>query len=400
MAVSRIPIVYSVIAGKSASWLQKLHEEYGPVVRVAPSELSYADSRAWTDIYGSHHNRHGKIIRDMAFFKCLDDENGVPSIATANEADHARIRRAYTLAFSKQALISQEPLLVGHVDLLNWKLRETEQKPTDMVDMFKFSLFDILADLQFGEPFRLFEDATYVPWVRRQRHWIIASIILGALADFPWIRNVFMLTFPWLVKKRREEYFKCLNDRIDQRLSKKVDRPDIVQLIFHNDKKGLSEADVRANAQLMMIAGAETTTSLLSGLTAHLLNKPETLAKLKEEIRKAFAKSSDITIAATSRLRLLDACVKETLRIYPPTPNALPRVVTQPGAEIAGQWVPAGTRVYSSALSTFCSSANFYKPALFLPERWYTDADEVFKDDNKAACRPFSVGTRDCLGQE
>lgn len=31
----------------------KLHKKYGPVLRIAPDELSYASAQAWQDIYGS-----------------------------------------------------------------------------------------------------------------------------------------------------------------------------------------------------------------------------------------------------------------------------------------------------------------------------------------------------------
>jgi hypothetical protein len=33
--------------------VKKLHDRYGPVVRIAPGELSYNDPDAWQDIYGN-----------------------------------------------------------------------------------------------------------------------------------------------------------------------------------------------------------------------------------------------------------------------------------------------------------------------------------------------------------
>lgn len=41
-----------VFGGNHKHAIKKLHDEFGPVVRIAPSELSYIDSRAWQDIYG------------------------------------------------------------------------------------------------------------------------------------------------------------------------------------------------------------------------------------------------------------------------------------------------------------------------------------------------------------
>lgn len=34
-----------------------LHEEYGPVVRIAPDELAFAGPDAWKDIYGTHNGK-------------------------------------------------------------------------------------------------------------------------------------------------------------------------------------------------------------------------------------------------------------------------------------------------------------------------------------------------------
>jgi hypothetical protein len=53
-AVSRLPWWRSCITGDQVAWIQKLHEKYGPVVRISPNELSYVDQGidAWQEIYG------------------------------------------------------------------------------------------------------------------------------------------------------------------------------------------------------------------------------------------------------------------------------------------------------------------------------------------------------------
>jgi hypothetical protein len=51
-AASRIPYLFAVVTGRYVPWVQALHKQYGSVVRVAPDELSFTDSRAWKDAYG------------------------------------------------------------------------------------------------------------------------------------------------------------------------------------------------------------------------------------------------------------------------------------------------------------------------------------------------------------
>lgn len=49
---TRLYHAYYDIKGVSVWKVKDWHEKYGPVVRVAPDELSYTDSRAWPAIYG------------------------------------------------------------------------------------------------------------------------------------------------------------------------------------------------------------------------------------------------------------------------------------------------------------------------------------------------------------
>lgn len=57
------------------------------------------------------------------------------------------------------------------------------------------------------------------------------------------------------------------------------------------------------------------------------------------------------------------------------------------------------TLVNMSFLGANLSPANFAQPLAFAPERWLDDGPAEFKNDNKAAFQPFSVGTRNCIGR-
>ena len=44
---------------------------------------------------------------------------------------------------------------------------------------------------------------------------------------------------------------------------------------------------------------------------------------------------------------------------------------------------------------------NFHRPDDFVPERWLPNIDpkSEFSRDDRAACQPFSLGTRNCIGK-
>jgi cytochrome P450 len=161
----------------------------------------------------------------------------------------------------------------------------------------------------------------------------------------------------------------------------------------------MSEKELQANLPIILVAQTDTVTSALNGLMACLLDAPVLLQQLKEEIRSTFQSRSDINMAAMGRMTVLNACIKEILRFYPLGAGALPRVVPKEGAIISGRWVAGGTRVYTSPLAAFRSSKNFFEPDSFHPQRWYTETAEQFAHDDREACKPFSMGTRDCLGK-
>lgn len=94
------------------------------------------------------------------------------------------------------------------------------------------------------------------------------------------------------------------------------------------------------NASLLIIAGSETTATLLSGVTYLLTTNPEALRKLTEEVRSAFQTEQEIDFTSVSSLQYMLACLDEALRIYPPAPLGLPRQTPKGGATIAGHYVP------------------------------------------------------------
>lgn len=376
--------------------LKRLHDKYGPVVRVAPDELSYADSQSWKDIYGSHPSRPKGMRKDVDFIRAFEDEDLPATILTADEAHAAKLRRVFASAFSRQALAAHEQSIVRYADALVQKLYGSEQRPVDIVDLYKYTLFEIQFNLQMSESLSLLDSPDYAPWVQSQLGFMRAGTTVGALASFPWIRKISVFLMPKIIQAQKKLFSHVLHAKMNLRLSTTESKNDIMS---KQSDKGLSEADIRANMHVLLIAGNDTTSSLLAGLTVFLLNNRVVLEKLKRQIRSRFPDDSEIIRAALNDFPFLDACIKETLRIYP-GPIGLPRVVPLPGTDISGNWVPGGTRVYNTQYATYHSAANFRNPDSFIPDRWLDDKEGLYSGDDKQAYRPFSTGPQDCIGQE
>jgi len=110
--MSSLPWAYQHIRGKQAFNTQKLHEIYGPVVRISPSHLSFTEAVAWKDIYGhliGHKSGQPEMSKTRAFASTLDD---IPSsIINADRDEHGKLRRALARMFSFFPLQTRPTLL-------------------------------------------------------------------------------------------------------------------------------------------------------------------------------------------------------------------------------------------------------------------------------------------------
>lgn len=150
-------------------------------------------------------------------------------------------------------------------------------------------------------------------------------------------------------------------------------------------EKGMTIEETYTAAQVLIVAGSETSATALCGSTYLLLSNPSTLARLTAEVRAAFTSEAEILPHSTAGLPYLAAVVDEALRLCPPGPGTFPRRVPEGGRVVCGRFVPAGVAVGVHQVSTHRSKENFREPLEFRPERWL--GDPKFEGDNRACFR-------------
>lgn len=261
-----------------------------------------------------------------------------------------------------------------------------------------------MGDLCFAESLQMLEGSDYSPWVKVIFEGIKTATKMRSfrmLSNFTnYLIEEFLLKSD-AVRIKQIEHWNYSKDRVDRRLAKSPDRPDLWTKILEkggpDDEAGLSLGEHHSLASLFMIAGTETTATALSGTSYHLMMNPDKLDRLTQEIRSAFTSIDDMNLESLARQKYLMAVLQEGLRMYPPVPAELPRIVPAGGATVCGEWIPGGTSLGVHHLSTYRNEEFFRKPHEFHPERWLGDPE--FKDDKLDAMEPFSVGPRNCLGK-
>jgi len=155
------------------------------------------------------------------------------------------------------------------------------------------------------------------------------------------------------------------------------DREDIVSMLVHaryEDGSPLSERDLR-DELVTLLSDGPTSTSLAWAFE-RMLRNPETL-----ERARADALGGDGSY--------LDAVVKETLRLRPPVPVVVRRLLAP--MRLAGYDLPAGTTV-APCIHLIHRSARYYpRPRLFRPERFLEQPPGTY------TWIPFGGGVRRCL---
>ena len=169
---------------------------------------------------------------------------------------------------------------------------------------------------------------------------------------FPWLAAIIIKCAPGTIQKlvadckMNEEYS---IDLVNRRIAKKTDRKDFLTRILENRSSEISDIQIAANASDFVTAGSETTATALSCITYYLFKTPHANKALLEEVRSRFASYDEINAASTAQLQYLNAVALEGMRIYPPVPIALPRVVPEGGDTVAGHFIPAGVSPWTKS---------------------------------------------------
>lgn len=327
--------------------MKDLHDRYGDIVRVAPDRLSFIGPQAWKDIYGHRKANQQMIGKDKKFYS--PDVNGEFSLVTTRDLDeHAMLRRVFSHAFSDKALKEQGHIIQRYadqfIDVLKLANRQDPEKEVDMVKLFNCATFDIMSDLTFGEPLGMLDNSEYTPWIKKIFANFRFSAVRHVTEEYPLLKFLLKILVPKSVKKARKEHFQYASDRVERRLEKGNNEPDIWNLVLKRPDVELPFLKMVSNASLFMIAGTETTATTLSGLTFYLLKNPEKLRRLQDEIR-SLSSEDELNLDNLPRLKYLGACLHEGFRMYPAVPIGLPRVVPNGCASICGELIPAGVSV-------------------------------------------------------
>lgn len=129
--------------------------------------------------------------------------------------------------------------------------------------------------------------------------------------------------------------------------------------------------EIQSAAANTVAAGADTVACGLQAFVYHMIRRPDIWELVRKEIDDAGGTKRVISYADAQGLPVLQACIKEALRIFSPVSMGLPRVAGKGGLTVGGRTFPEGTTVSVNAW-VIHQSREIWGPDAreFRPERW------------------------------
>jgi len=159
----------------------------------------------------------------------------------------------------------------------------------------------------------------------------------------------------------------------------------------------LTDEQILGQYMLFVNAGEDTTGHLIAMCLYNLTQNPEYKTKIRNEIKEYIIDIDHLHYEDINKMPVLNAVVKETLRLYAPAPGLLPRVATKDNM-LGKIKVKKGTVVLAYTTNGAFREDYFKDPEKFDPERWIGEG-EGNKLKDGFSYLPFWAGPRNCLGQ-
>ncbi|KAL5342294.1 cytochrome P450 [Aspergillus crustosus] len=391
-------------AGSEVRTIHALHRKYGPVVRLAPDELSVNSLHGLRVIYTGAFEKH-PLYRDL--FLNFHTDNLVGMVPNA---PHARQKRMLSRVYSKSYLQESPDLRDLSAIILSQRLLPmlqrvaTSGETVNVLPLFQAVGMDFTSSYLFGTQ----NGTKYIFNLPEWQQW---------LAEYEKFKNLSLddradgFVERWCLDLCQKTHASHLDS------SEGSTEPVVYNQLRHALEKSPDSRpiDLAIASELLdhLIAGHETSGITFTYIMWELSQRPDLQEELRREmltlqpqLRFPFNSEEDINIpnlphpSEIDSLPLLDAIIRETLRIHAPAPSPLPRVTPDipTGTSIDGYGnIPGGITVSSAAYALHRIEEVYPQPAQWLPQRWINPGPGK-KHDMRRLWWPFGSGGRMCLG--
>ncbi|KAK4109835.1 cytochrome P450 [Canariomyces notabilis] len=415
-SVSRLWKVKSTASGRTHLEHIALHRKYGPIVRIAPNEVSVSSPEAARTLLSA-----GKRFFKTPFYGVFPPPEN-PDIFTETREDvHAIKKRVANVPYSMTAMQQLSPFINDSIELLVKKIGEHidgNKGVFDLGDWLHYFAFDVLGEVAFSRSFGFLEQGRDVDnAIKTIDKSQMYNGIVGQVPELDLLlrRNPLWQYIPWLSTKnalitrmaleemaRRQPF-----DKDSAGLLRTGDgRQDLMASLIQGhlkDPEKFREGDVFAVAHGAIFAGSDSTASTMQSFFWHILDSTPVYQSILREIEHAvktgvIPAQGNLTWNEAQNLTYLQACLKEAMRVRPAVGLNITRLVPPEGAELDGHFFPGGTAIACNGWVLHRDKEVFGQDADdFRPERWLEDEERAKRMERYMF--QFGGGSHLCIGR-
>ncbi|EAL86675.1 hypothetical protein LV164_002476 [Aspergillus fumigatus] len=392
-------------SGEEVLTIYNLHREHGPVVRLGPNELSVNSLGGLHVIYTGAFEKHS-FYRDT-FVNFLTDN----LVGMLPNDSHARQKRMLSKIYSKSYLHESVDLRNASSIILSQRLLPVLKNAAEkgeainVLPLFQAVGMDFTSAFLFGTA----NSTTFLFDLPGWKRWLVEyerfKTLSGKERYLGFIeRWCLSLCSRVQSNEHPNDVPVATNPVVYSQLRQSLEK--------HPDQRPL---DLALASELLdhLVAGHETSGITFVYMMWELSKRPRLQAELRQELltlspslRYPLVELGDGSLpllpspAAIDSLPLLDAVVRETLRVHSPAPAPLPRITPSSSEGIAIEGydrIPGGVKVSSSSYTLHRISEVYPQPFEWLPERWLDPGPGKIHDMRRLFW-PFGSGGRMCLG--
>jgi sterol 14alpha-demethylase len=288
-------------------------------------------------------------------------------------------------------------MMRGHAQTIEAEIRRMvagwgEEGEIDLLDFFAELTIYTTSSCLVGRPFREELDATFARHYHELERGTDAIAYVDPYAD---IENFRMRD------AARAKLVALVQGIIDRRRARgtvpREDRDllDVLISLKKEDGADQFDADVITGIFIsMMFAGHHTSSGTASWAMIELMRHPGVMADVVAELDDLYSDGSEVSFQALRSIPVLEAALKETLRLHPPL-VILMRLV-QEDFDLLGHPIPKGTLIAASPRVSNRIEQDFPKAGAFDPGRYIDPRQEDLQ--NRWTWIPFGAGKHRCVG--
>ena len=328
-------------------------------------------------------------------------KDGLFTVST-NEESWGRAHRILMPGFGKKAMDAYLPVMnsVARSMVENWS--DTVGTPINVGHYMAMVSLEIIGVCGFDYHFADFSNYQEHPLATKIKSVLMDANLSTVFPDF-WMNVLFATGY------RRKRNIRYIHNVVDDVIAKRLndpeaysDKQDFLSLMLdgvdRKDGSKLDEENIRYQLITFLVAGSETTSSLLGFCLYYLMKNDVVMRKARAAVDEVFDCSEDqqLTFKDLSKLSYLRMVINEALRLWPTATGFF--LKPKEKTTLNGAYDILEDDVLFISLPGLHRDVEIWgsRPDEFTPENF---SPENIKNRPKNAFKPFGNGMRACIGR-